>query len=572
MNLEVQKQFNLSKFELFVTFGVISLYSFLVFSWANFRGAIGVPRNDDWVYLHMAQWFAESGQFRIESGSLANAVGLVILGQPTISIFGFSIANLQLLEILVGAIGLFATWLLLRTFLNIWMSFISIGTLLASPFWISTSVSFMTDVPAYTFQMVALLLAVRANLDQKFGLRWLAAAYFFSFAAFSVREYSIASGLAIAGFFFFSKSIAARKLRSKTVTIALFWMLACIALYIWRSSLVNAAELRGMLDVGAFKESTIQAVRALAMLGFLLIPALALSNPFSKLKLLSLQKKILSFALSTIFLAVMILIFRQRGLIFGNYFAPQGSYIETFPLGVAPNLIPLPLFDSLTWLGVIALAYVLWIFSLQFLTRIDLEASIANKPRIENANQQVGLVTWYCSVMLGTLIFIPLITNAPRFDRYFLPIVPLITSLVIYFIFKYRLSWAPGKILSGFFLAGLAFVSSIFIDSSFIVDGLKWKAGSQLVSDGYSPETIDAGYEWFGYHQDEVATGQNIKPIRNWWITLYDSPNVCASIGIGALDSGVREASISHSFEVSNFLGTNLVVWSVGTEPSCIKK
>jgi hypothetical protein len=205
MNEATQNAFNVGKLELLVVSGVISFYSFLIFCWGNFRGAIGVARNDDWVYLHMAQWFAESGQFRVESGSMANALGLVVLGQPSINLFGYSIESLQIVEIFVGAIGLLATWLLLRSFLNKWMSFLGIATLVASPFWVSTSVSFMTDVPAFTFQMIALLIATRAYKAHRFGFTWLVVAYLFAFAAFSVREYSIASGLSITGFFIFSK-------------------------------------------------------------------------------------------------------------------------------------------------------------------------------------------------------------------------------------------------------------------------------------------------------------------------------------------------------------------------------
>jgi len=569
MNQVVQKIDNVSKIELLTVSLIISLYSFLIFVWASFRGAIGVPRNDDWVYLHMAQWFSETGQFRVESGSLANAFGLVILGQPTISIFGYSIANMQILEIVVAAIGLFTTWVLLRNFLNKWMSFIGIGTLVASPFWVSTSVSFMTDVPAYTFQMIALFFSVRAFRGSQCALYWLVGAYFFSFADFSVREYSIASGLAISGFFLFSQSAVAKKLRWKAVAVAFLWILACISLYFWRSSLENAAEIRGVFELGAFKDSFIQAIRALSMLGFLLIPTLAMSSPSTTLQKLDLKKKLLSLAPSAIFLAAMILLFRQRGLIFGNYFTPQGSYIETFPLGIAPNIIPLPLFDLLTWLGAFALAYLLWILTLMSLTRSHKKAPISKVEREINSNEKVGLLIWYCTAMLGILIFVPLITNAPRFDRYFMPIVPFVAALLLFYIANHRLSWVAGKFLSGLLLAGLAFISALYIDSSFIVDGLKWKAGNQLVTDGYLPQNVDAGYEWFGYHQNEVATGENIKPIRNWWISLYDSPKVCAYAGIGDLDSSIRVKYISHTLEAHNFVGTNFEVWTIDSEPSC---
>lgn len=569
MNEAAQNAFKVGKLELLVVSGVISFYSFLIFYWALFRGAIGVARNDDWVYLHMAQWFADSGEFRVESGSMANALGLVLLGQPSIILFGYSIETLQILEIFVGAIGLFATWFLLRTFLNKWLSFLGIATLVASPFWISTSVSFMTDVPAYTLQLIALLIAVRAYKAHRYGFNWLFVAYLFCFAAFSVREYSIASGLAITAFYLFSKSASVKKLRLKAVALASLWMVSCIALYLWRSDLENAAEFRGVFEIGVFKESSIQALRAICMLGFLLIPALLLASPTKKIKQLNLLQNIVALLPSTLFAIVMFLLFRQRGLVFGNYFTPQGSYVETFPLGIAPNVISAPVFDLLTWLGVVALAYLLWLGTL-WISCIDRESNSRNESStIGTTYEQVGLVGWFVFGMLGTLIFVPLITNAPLFDRYFLPVIPCLTALVLYFIQNFQFTWAAGNVLSALALAALTFLSSVFIDSSFILDGLKWKVGNYLVTEGYSPGTIDAGYEWFGYHQTEVAHGQQLPPIRNWWTRLYDSPQICASVGIGIVDKEINETLITKRYEVSNFIGTDFVVWSVNSIPPC---
>lgn len=571
MNKAVHRFFWVAKRELLVVCGVIAAYSFLIFLWANFRGAIGVARNDDWVYLHMARWFADFGQFKVESGSMANAFGLVILGQPTIKLFGYSIVNMQILEIVVGAVGLLATWLLLRSFLSIWISAIGVLTLVASPFWISTSVSFMTDVPAYSFQIVSLLFAVIAFRDKYRGIYWLAIGYFFSLAAFSVREYSIASGLAITAFYLLSRSQKVKQIRWKAVTLAVIWFFACLALYYWRSNLENAANFHGVLEFGALKESSIQALRAICMLGFLLVPALLLASPAKNLKQLTFGQKCFALIPSLIFTSVIVVLFRQRGLLFGNYFTPQGSYVETFPLGIAPNILPAPLFDFITWAGVAALAYLMWLISIWYLIKYREKSSLSRQTQFENVNEQVGLIGWYVSALLGTLIFVPLITNAPLFDRYFIPVIPCLVSLVLYFIQQNQFTWDFGNKLSTLALVCLGLVSAIYVDSSFILDGLKWKAGSDLVQEGYSAETLDAGYEWFGYHQQVVADGRHIQPIRNWWITLYDSPQICASVGVGILDSQINPNEIIHKYEVQNLVGTNFVVWSVDEHLNCTK-
>lgn len=336
MNQIVRERLFVSRAEALTVSAVLIVYSFCIFGWANFRGAIGVARNDDWVYLHMAQWFSQSGQFQVESGSMTNALGLVILAQPAISIFGYSIATLQILEICIGAVGLFFTWLLLRSFLPKFFSFIAISTLAASPFWASASISFMTDVPAYTFQMIALWLGVQAVKSKQNGLYWLTSALFASLFAFSIREYSISSGIAIILYFIIAKKPTSHFLSWKFIFISISWLLACVVLYFWRSHLGNVTQFKSMLDPESLKESSIQAVRAFSMVGFFMIPALLVSSPKKIYKRLSSRMNLVALLPSGAFLIGMWLLFRQRGLVFGNYFTPRGSYVETFPWGWHP--------------------------------------------------------------------------------------------------------------------------------------------------------------------------------------------------------------------------------------------
>jgi hypothetical protein len=100
-----------------VVVAIVALTS-IAASVAALRGALWIPHNDDWVYLHMAQWANSRGEFIVESGSLTNAVGLVVLAQPVMWIFGDSVLALQAFVAVLGMLALFISWLVLRSFLS----------------------------------------------------------------------------------------------------------------------------------------------------------------------------------------------------------------------------------------------------------------------------------------------------------------------------------------------------------------------------------------------------------------------------------------------------------------------
>lgn len=566
----VQVQGKVNSFEKLIVALVVLSYSLCIFFWALSRGVIGVARNDDWVYLHMAKWLAESGIVQVESGSMTNAFGLIFLSEPVIRVFGYSIGTLQIFVAVLGTFGVFFCWLLLRSFLSISFSIIAILTLLVSPFWASMSFSYMTDVPAFTFQIIALWLAVKAFQGESLNIFSLASAYLVSIFAFSIREYAIAAGIAISGYIFTNKIKSSKRHFSFAIFFIAGWLLACIAIFSWRSNLPNVTHFETQFEISILKDSLIQAIRAMAMLGLFIIPALMVSSPFVFWKkITSRRNKYFGFVLPSVFLAIMVMLFKQRGLLFGNYITPRGSYIETFALGEPTNVVWPVVFEAISWFGVVAIAYFLWLVSVDFLeSNRGIWSSILNFVR---EGSPTFLVSLFSFVYFVLLTFIPLVTNAPLFDRYYIILLPLIPALILNFLNNRSVSSKARYYAAIASLGLLAFFSAILIDSSFILDGLKWRAGNELVAKGYDAQTVDAGYEWFGYHQNQIADGSHIVPIRNWWTTLYTNPVVCASVGSGQYDSGVTEGRIVQQYVVENFIGTNLTVWSTNAQPSCNK-
>jgi hypothetical protein len=165
---------------------------------------------------------------------------------------------------------------------------------------------------------------------------------------------------------------------------------------------------------------------------------------------------------------------------------------------------------------------------------------------------------------------VALLTTAPLIDRYLITIIPVALALCFKAGEDLKLKLPRCALLSSVAVGALALVGFIYTDTSLVVDGAKWKMGSLVTEAGYSPETIDAGYEWFGYHQTVLAEGKYVEPITNWWTTLYEDPDVCALVGIGNPgDSSFEDTEFIAEYSVSNVIGTEFIFWSIPSSERC---
>src|SRR5262245_45173389 len=58
-------------------------------------GALGIPRNDDWIYIRAAFAFVDTGVLDGRHWIAATLVGQLVASVPTIAVFGHSVAALQ---------------------------------------------------------------------------------------------------------------------------------------------------------------------------------------------------------------------------------------------------------------------------------------------------------------------------------------------------------------------------------------------------------------------------------------------------------------------------------------------
>ena len=89
-------------------------------------------------------------------------------------------------------------------------------------------------------------------------------------------------------------------------------------------------------------------------------------------------------------------------------------------------------------------------------------------------------------------------------------------------------------------------IGLVWVDTAATFDGGRWRLAQQVQADGYAPSTIDAGLEWFAYHQNGVAEQRPTIANRGFWVSLFGRRPVCVTISLpgsdGSLSSGAGSA------------------------------
>jgi hypothetical protein len=559
----------LSRRELLVVGTATVALTLIALTAASLRGALWIPHNDDWVYLHMAQWLHAQGAFIVESGSLTNAVGLAVIVQPFIWAFGDSIAVLQAVVAGLGIIALVVAWLIVRQFLQVKLAALAIICLVVSPLWFPLQLSFMTDVPAFSFELLALWAALKMRgRSPGIAMVWNAIALGFAFVAFSMREYALVAGIAVLIWGLVGLVKNRTKLVALNLGLGAIWIIACILLYKWRTSLPLAGSVMPAASAAELKASIVSSYQALLFVGLFSLPVSMVISPLAILKRLSNLSRVVYGVLVLGFIALGIYAYGHGGLVLGNYLTEFGGYAGTMPLGSPPSIFSPRVMNALMLLGgascLLLLLVLVGALSHGFKTvknNPDAWSSIFMSPS--------GLLGLFGA---GTLLGIFLVngaTTAPIFDRYFLPLLMVVPALALNFASDF------GALRHRLFVTcaslGLALtvaVSVITVDSINVVDGGKWRIAEQLVSDGISPGSIDGGYEWFGYHQTVTAHPQHTEPTSGWWTTLYADPKICAAVG---LSRGIPQNGLPFlkTLQLTNIIGQKFDFWATSTNRNC---
>ena len=495
------------------------------------RSASAIPRDDDWSYLNVVFEWAEGGHLELNGWVHMFFVSQGALGAVVSSLLGPSVWNLQVLVLLFGVVGLYALYWLAGNLLSKELSVLVVVVAGLSPLWLRLSVSFMTDVPAWTLAAVSLALGVVAY--KRLSRRWLTLAAVLGLLAFGVREYAV---LPVVGVLTWVLICGSPK-HFKRWALALVVLVAAVgaAGFFWNKSLPGSIETESASIQEAFQLFSSLAVTY----ALLLVPYMCLGVVLAwpqRTHLIRLLRKYW-FGASLGLIAGLGLAALSSLRLVGNVIHPYGSSWTSIGDGV--RSLPLWGFRAVTLVAVMSLVVLMALAGMLVQRRV-----IARSWRVldlaQPSSNLAGLYVFISAVVMAVYFFAILVAGAPAFDRYLLLVVPLLGIVILWLAtrsLKERITdWQTSVVALVLVVTGAFGI--VITDGLNQVDGLRWEVASESVDSGIPAYKIDGGDAWFRFHQKDapgvaqVGSLENTIPGRTWWQTFFEDSTFCRMVAI----------------------------------------
>ena len=441
-----------------------------------------------------------------------------------------------------------------------WAGFAVLLAVLVPGFMVYTT-AYMTEVPAFAMEMSCLAIGAAAihRSPEEHRWRWLAVSLAVGCYAFSIREYAIAAPIAV----LVAAGASDRQRRRLPYAIALVALVvACAAIYAYTSNLPGQES---PVWKAPTPETTRRVLDAVAMLSLALAPALVVGVvnwvPHwwrSGDRIGVIVGALIGAATATMIYADQIAI-RIGGdpgtapdLFVGNVFASHGSLDVNLFAGNRPLLYVPPTWDLLN-----DLALVTTFAAFAFLGA----AIVAERRRLLRAidirsvptplGSVAGMVAAFIVVFATGTIVVGL--TVILFDRYTWPLaLPLAILLLVGPV--PLPAGAPGgrtardppgstgrhagvALMAGALVAVNAIVSLTLLLNADAFDGARWRMGDEAVRRGFAAETVDAGFEWVGFHATGLAELRALsEPSMTEYAVKFPSFRQCAVASSSPLD------------------------------------
>ncbi len=477
--------------------------------------AFSIPRNDDWAYRRDLWEFVRTGHMSFTGWGAMSLVGQILWGAVFAAVFGQQAWVPGAAVAVLATGGLVAAYAVARAVLSTRRAVAGVLVVLALPgFALSTS-SFMTDVPAFSAEAVCLAIAAVA-LGRQGPFRWalLGAALVVGCFGFSIREFDLAAPLAALG----ALSVGDRG-HARTYGVAgAGFLAACGAIYLWSAHVPGAQSLP--LAVSGPVRFVKGAGNSYFTVSFGLAPLLPAAWRRGRARLSA------RFVLPPIgvLAAGAALLAADHSLFSGNYLLPQGA------TGAAVLTGRPALFPSAVW----------WVLQLVALAAGALMAAVVatlRRPSFSPARlgNPRGLLVLFSILTALLLLFFQGFTRGTVFDRY---LWPLDFSLAVLLLARpgaprassnrpgptgagrgrrpvtprrpaaaprRSLSPVPVGVATVVLSTVVAAVAAVITLNADAYDAARWAAGDKAVAAGVPATMVDAGFEWVGSHEADVA-------------------------------------------------------------------
>ncbi len=469
-------------------------------------GAMGIPRSDDWSYLLTLFRWVDTGQLNFNGWVSMTLVGQILLAAPITAIVGHSITAIQLFTTMVGLVGLLGVVFIGRQTVRPpwWAVFVAV-TIAVGPLWGPLAATFMTDVPTFTFEMLTLAAAAVAFRHRPISLRWFTVSIVLGFAGVSIRQYAVIPVVAIV-LVAIAMLVADRAWKQLRIVLAIAAVFAVATLVIlaWWSGLPDSKSLSptfptphlvsGMFikDAGFFR-----------LVGLLLLPVVIIAGPIAIAK----RAWEASSTLTTLLTTGMVLWLGATYLrvddspFLGNYVARHGVLSDDVLSGDRTDVIPRSLFDLLVVLGSIA-GIVIVLAAIPFLT--ELPARLRERRSLDVRSPLIAVMGLTVTGFAAAYT-LAILTGLPVYDRYALPLLPLVAFLVLHTTARehatFRTTTRTRDVWAGVAMMLLAILGLAYTADSASFDATRWKVAQMAVDRGYGPIQVGGGFEWLGYHR-----------------------------------------------------------------------
>jgi hypothetical protein len=472
-------------------------------------GALGLPRNDDWSYLLTLFTFADHGVFTSYGWATINLLGQLVMSTPVVWVFGHSVTAVEVQVAVVGLIGLVVIWILARLVLSP-LRAATVALLVAlGPMWAALSVSYLTDIPGMAVAMTCLLLGA-LSVRQGRVRPWLfVGAVAVGFVGFSIREYEIVAPLAVIAVAAWI-ALLTRRGRALVLLATAGLVVAAAVLYVWRTS----AGLPGHNVGGPFSSVVPSSLhiaqtelRFTLLLGILVSPAVALARPWVLLRAAVARARWLVSVVGIAGLVVFGVELADQWN--GDYILGPGNYVlangllgnDLLLVGHRPEMLPHWLLVILAVVGSLSAVILLCVGA----SRLPGLARRVRAPAAPTGETPVLAVVAMAGLGYACTCSLPLLLGQGLFDRYMLPLVPLVAIGVLVAGRAGARDGAGAWATAAVGLAGLGLIGAGFAANSASMDGIAWRLDNQAAAVVGRPALVNGAFVWNSYTRRTVS-------------------------------------------------------------------
>jgi 4-amino-4-deoxy-L-arabinose transferase-like glycosyltransferase len=424
------------------------------------------PLGDDWAFAHGAIWFAQAQGIHYSHWASMPELGQWIWSWPFLHVIPVEHFALRLSVIVLSWLGLAAFYdLLRRERISERVAAFATGLLALDPLWFVSQGTYMTDVPAISFGLLALCFYARALASK--NPRWLWAAMLAAMFAVATRQTMLAVPLA-AGVLFWRD----REIRWKP-----FWIISIVAPVIVCGAVAwwftHRPDVLLMKPVFNWHETLLRPYVALHLCGLVILPlGLLMFRPQ--------HWRIFSVSLIVMLIGAAHYRFSSNGLPYGGLFpycqgmlSLEGTYTDGLVVGEREMLLTPAVRIVLTALGCIGGAGIL--------------AALVAAVRARQV--------WKVLPLFALIQFFILLTVPTVMDRYLEVFFP--GAIFVLAVQAAVFRWRTG--LVAMFLYGVISVS--LMHDWLAWNSVRWQLGKQAIATGkILPGDIEGGFEWDGWY------------------------------------------------------------------------